>query len=307
MALTTQNVVKLKKQAKVFYDVKVHQLNVMMVGAQGSGKTLTIADLLRLGLKVYHINTDLGGVGLTTVHNEIISTNERHLLKNLVTLEIDNYDEMWDLFLNDPTRGFPDIYKFDPDIIFWDGFSNYQQSHCNNKVSDIIPERIDKKTGENKVSEIRQEGLQLDIQDWGALRSATLKSMDRFFRLHNRVTGKVWHKIVTCHLKSYQKQAQKVGEQATYEDVIQPNVSGISGIVMGAAFDLIIWNKLTKSLVSDTVKYSYITRANGTNCCKNRGFDLKDEEEAKFGLLWTKITNQLGIEKDAKDEKLIEN
>lgn len=294
----TGNVVRVKKQAKIFSNIKVHQLNVMLVGPLASGKTLAVVALLKHGLKVLHINTDLGTTGLMTVRNKLAKEDLSNLESNLVTLDIDTYEEMWQ-FLENPESFFPDIYKFGFDVLFWDGFANYHHSHIGNKVADMIPER------KGEVSEQRESGLQMEVQDWGMIKSATLKSLDKFFRLHNKVDGKVWHKIVTCQPKYFQRKP-KPGEKGEYVETIQVNLSGASQIIMGAAFDLIIYCKIQKSLTTDKVEYKYITSANGDNCCKNREFDLLPEEPADFYKLWEKITTQGNYLKDAKDENLVE-
>lgn len=293
----TGTVTKLKKQAKVFSDIKLKQINTMLLGPSASGKTLTVVGLLKNGLKVLHINTDIGGTGLMTVQNALREEGLEHLGKNLVSLDLDNYEEVFS-FLNKPTDFFPQIYTFGINVLFWDGFDNFQHSHIGNKIADMVPER-------DKVSEGREAGLQMEVQDWGMIKTGTLKALDRFFRMNNKVDGTIWHKIITCKPKYIQRKP-KPGEKTDYVEIIQPNLSGASQIIMSGGFDLIIYCKMIKSLNSEDVKYVYFTKANPDNCCKSRGFDLAVEEPADFEKFWKKISVQAGISTNDKNEELIE-
>lgn len=285
-----------KKQAKVFADIDINQINILLIGPWGSGKTYFLVGLLEHGLKVFCLSTDFGGSGLVTVRNELRKLGKSHLEKNLVELVLESYDEVTQ-FLEKPEEFFPDFYKFGFDLLFWDGFDNFQQSHISDFVADMVPEGRKK-----EVSEAREAGLQFEQQDWGQIKQATTRALNRFFKLHNKVDGTIWHKVVCSKSKTIQK---KIGDSMQYVEVLQPNIQGAAQTLMGAAFSLILLTNAKTNSKNEKV-FEYYTFATGDATCKNRGFNLPDRMEAKPYELWKTITEQLGIVKGSKDATLVE-
>lgn len=293
-ANTTNKKPKLKKMAKVFSKEKIKQLNLLLLGPWGSGKTFFLIGLLKHGLKVFVLSTDFGGSGLVTIRNELNRLGLSHLEDNLVELVLSSYEEVTE-FLEQPESFFPEFYTFGFNAMFWDGFDNFQQNHISTFVGDMVPER---KSG---VSEAREAGLQFEQSDWGQIKNATTRALDRFFNIHNKVDGTIFHKIVCTKSKTVQK---KIGDSPQYTEVMQPNIQGAAQVLMGAGFSLIL---LTASKTDNkgNKAFDYYTFLPGEATCKNRGFNLPDKMEADPYLVWETITKQLGINKDEKDTTLI--
>ena len=260
----------------------------MFFGPWGSGKTYVIMGLLRHGFKVLVITTDVGGSGLAAIKIPLRASGESDLLENLVEIVL-NDDSEFQSFLQDPTAFFPEIYTWDPDFLIWDGAASWQQVYLSDRIGQIP-------VG-NNVSEAVDSGLVFEQPQWGMLRNGTFRGFHKFCALHNRVTGKIWHKVVTC------QEGIKTKEKKDGGGIVEtkmPLLQGAGGVLIGGAFDLIVRCKEVKEAGKDS-KYFYQIKGEN-NMSKSRGFKLPAEMPADMYELWNQIEKQMGVVRNAKDE-----
>lgn len=275
-------------------------IKLMFFGGWSTGKTYAILDLLLMGYKIVYVSTDLGGDGTMGVRLALNRMGRQDLLDNLYIIVLDGQKEVKD-FIKEPAAFCEDIYDFDPDFLVWDGFSLYQNNDLMASVGESIATEAAMSGNLAKLSDSRAAGNKFETQDWQVIRNETLKVIDAFCALHNKKTGKVWHKIITA----LEKVASKPGGGGLIEQK-SPFVSGAGGFFMGGAFDLIIRTVARTDKdgeVGDRI-YEYVIAGNQTNSVKNRGFILPPVMNASMRALWTEITTQLGIEMGAVSEGL---
>ena len=124
-------------KARRFSEIDINDVKIMLYGPFGSGKTRTVGELLEAGLTILYFSTDSGGSGLLTVKNYLRSKNKMELAKNLIVMEskyLETYDKVIS-FLERPDKFVDNIYDLDIDLVFWDGFSNFQGEHVSRKVN----------------------------------------------------------------------------------------------------------------------------------------------------------------------------
>lgn len=200
MLKTNKNPIEIKTnvpKAKKFTDIDINDVKIMLYGPFQSGKTRTVGELLEEGLKILYFSTDSGGSGLLTVKNYLRSKKKIELGDNLIVMEskyLDTYDKVIS-FLEKPDKYVENLYDLDIDLIFWDGFSNFQGEHVSRKVSDNVASAAAER--DKDLSAAREAGMQFETQDWGQVKLATQKASNLFFKMHNKKTGQVWHKIMT--------------------------------------------------------------------------------------------------------------
>jgi len=266
-------------------------LKIMLFGNPGTGKTYVVKSLLELGFKVLVITTDVGGDGLNAIIIPMRAAGTWNKFKgNLRSVELGGYETVKEFF-NKPEDIIPDIYDFDPDFIFWDGMSGWQQIDVSQYVGDMTPERAGSKT----VSDARESGLQFEQADWGQVRNATIRGIDDFCSMRNPKTGKIFHKIVTCHENVKSKGAAAGGG---FVEGKEPLLQGAGGRLAQGAFDII----LRTSVVSDPLdedgskrKFFYILQPHQNLAAKVRGFNLPPKMEADAGVLITDLFRQMGL------------
>lgn len=273
-------------------DKAATKIKLFFYGNWGTGKSYTIVDLIKLGYKILVISTDIGGSGLLSV-KVALQDREDLLETNLREIVLDNDDEVQD-FIAKPEAFFPDIYDYDPDFVVWDGFSAWQQVGLSERIG-AMPNISEKRT----VATAVEEGLQFEQAQWGMVRNATFRAVHKFCSLNNRKTGKVWHVIITAQegLKSKSKGDNK----SELTETKMPLVQGSGGVLMGGAFDLIIRTKKEVSIDTGKTKFMYQIQSENA-MSKARGFTLPNEMVANMADLWSKITTQAGIKRDAIDE-----
>lgn len=294
--LTAPRIKVLKGSDKVARVVKI-----MFFGATGSGKTYAITSLLRLGYRVLLITTDIGGSGLNTVI--LALGNDNPLLANITEIILNN-DEEVQQFLDNPAAVYPGVYDEDFDFAVWDGFGAWQQV----QLSDAIGKMPVTREGGKEVAAEVESGLMFEQAQWGMMRNGTVRALHKFCTLHNKKTGKIWHKIITAHEGYKSKPPARGQEGKGYTETKMPLLQGAGGILSGGAFDLIIRTKVEKEETPQKVTKNYIYQIEAENLnSKNRGFELPNSMPADMGVLWTKLSTQLGIDKDAKDESLKED
>lgn len=275
----------------------------MLFGPYGSGKTHSIIGLLLRGLKVVVISTDVGGSGLLTVKVPLRRMGRTDLLANLREVLLYSDEEIKE-FCTSPTIYFPDIYDFNPDVLVWEGFSAWQQVELSEKIGNMPVE-----SKHNELSLSVAEGLRFETPQWGMLRNATFRGMDKFCSMHDPRTGKIWHKVVTC--QEGVKSKPKVEGSNTVGgliDTYEPLLQGAGGVLISGAFDLIIRTKEKKGVDekgNPATEYIYQIRSENARQ-KVRGIDLPAVMPADMYKLWGIIAEQAGIAAGAVDENLKE-
>ena len=263
-------------------------------GAWGSGKTFVIKGLLESGLKVLVVTTDMGGSGLNSIKIPLRREGKGELLANLREVVLDS-DEEVQAFVSHPETFFPEIYEWDPDFLFWDGWGSWQQIQLMERIGSMPTQR---KGGE--LPEAVEEGLKMEMDQWGMIKIGTTRTTHKFCALHNKTNGKPWNKILTAQegFKSV-----KVGDSASVlKETKLPLLQGSGGILSGGAFDLIIRTRKDtveeKGKIIDKFKYEI----RGENqISKVRGFELPATMDADFGKLWTMLSEQMGIKTNTKE------
>lgn len=287
-ALTAKSTFSKRLRAKTADNADTTYLKIIAFGNSGTGKTKAIGDFLRLGMKVFVIATDVGGSGLSTVKLDLASTGEGHLLANLAEFEFTDYEQVvsfidnpgnLDVILHDGTV--TPLLSWDPDLIAWEGFSNFQNTWLRDYVLSMQP-------GTKGSSELRNEGLRAEIQDWDAIKAGTNSRLDKFLRMHNPVTGKKIHKYVTCH-------ENEPRENTLTGDVQRdPMISGGARKNFGAGFDVVLQTIKSKTRTKDgkpTYQYNIDSDAVLT---KSRGFVFPSTKiDANMRELWVSLVAQL--------------
>lgn len=283
-----------KPRMKMGNDSSNSFLKLMLFGPNGSGKTYLIYYLLNMGYKVFVINTDMGGDGLNSVKIPLRLEGKEELLNNLFCLDLESYDDV-DSFLDNPTEFVPEIYDLGIDVMFWDGFSFFQQVHLSEKVYENATS-APVKDNKGPSTAARTSGLQFEQLDWGQIRNGTIRPLSAYLNLHDIKNNKLWHKVVTC------AESVRTSQEGTRETKT-PLLQGAAGILVGHAFDLIIKCKaesvitVGKSEDSTPRVYSYVTAGHENLVSKTRGFKLPSSMEANGELLWKTLLKQLGQEK----------
>lgn len=289
-----------KNRMKSLADPSVLAAKVALFGNQGTGKTYTIVALLKMGFKVVVLSTDLGGNGLLTIRLALKQEGLLHLLDNCRFIQLKGFDDVND-FLDDPKAFAEDFYTWSPDFLFWDGFSNFQGNDLKEYVGAGAEAMAGKKADD--MADIRVQGFRFEIKDYEPLNNATLRLLDKFLGLNNKETGQIIHKIVTMmeSIRSKPKSSDNPTAGAQYVDEKKPLLSGQSGILSGAAFDLIIrcsveTGRDDSADSGEARKYWYITEGNQNVAAKKRGFKLPAKMEADFSTLWKDVAAQAGFE-----------
>lgn len=272
-------------------------VRIFLYGPSGSGKSYFAKELLARGFRIVFLSTDIGGSGMAAVEGPLRREGKLSALDNGVDIEIRDYATTMK-FLEKPESIWPEIYDFDPDIIFWDGFGAFQQIELMEYVGDM--------SGGKKSTEQRESGLQLEQRDWGLVKQATIRMLDRFCSLHNPKTGKVWHKILTAHeaIKSVSN-----GDASVLTETKEPLLSGAGGVLSKGAFDLILKTSVRKAKSGEEGDsggrvFEYVTAGHQNLAAKNRGFDLPPVVPGDGGALFTTLLEQRGLTKDQLDASL---
>lgn len=271
--------------AKPLSDGSTGYIKLAAFGIPGTGKTRAIRAFLECGMKVFVISTDVGGSGLGTVRLELNRANQAFLLDNIVEYEFSDYESLAD-FIADPSilditakdGTIQSIYQFDPDIVCWEGFSNWQNNMLRTYVLSMQP-------GTKQFSEARAEGMRAELQDWDSIKAGTNEKLDRFLKLHNKLTGKKWHKYVTCH------EGEPRENPLTGETGRDPMISGSARKNIAAGFDLVI--RMSKGAEGKNGKPSYVYEIESEKAMtKTRGFELKAKLPADMKALWEELIEQ---------------
>lgn len=273
-------------------------LKLMLFGNPGTGKTYLVKSLLELGFKVLVATTDVGGDGLNSIIIPMRAQGTWDKFKaNLRSVELSGYESVKSFFTN-PEETMDDIYDWDPDFIFWDGLSGWQQIDVSTYVGDMTPERAGNKT----VSDARESGLQFEQADWGQVRNATVRGADDFASMRNKKTNRMWHKVATCHESVKSKGAAAGGG---FVEGKEPLLQGAGGRIILGAFDIVLRTTVTSDpLDEDGSKrqYKYILQPHQNLAAKVRGFSLPPSMAADGKVLITDLFKQAGLSLPALGE-----
>ncbi len=136
--------------------------------------------------------------------------------------------------------------------------------------------------------------------DWNAVRNATLRALNMFFRIGTNAPGR-WHKVVTCQeaIRQKRRPGPGIGDAPVMVDERRPMLAGQGGVLAGAGFDIIIETRSrTRSggeRDEDAREYVYVTESSDLVYAKKRGFRLDPVMPGDMGALWSTICSQLGI------------
>lgn len=267
----------------------VDSLKFLIFGNAGTGKTFTAAQLLEEGFRVALLSTDLGDSGHITIKNRLIESGNAHLLGNGALVAIDGYNDVGK-FLDNPWK-WPiseteTLGEFDPEFLYWDGFSYFQQA----EISEHIGTFEDKKDKER--GDFRDSGLVFEERDWGALRNATIRNIKNFLALR-RPNGKPLHKVVTCLEDTKMKPvSSNARDGQTLVELSKPLIQGAGGRLILGGFDLICKTKAVDKRDAPR-EFKLIFGGHENQVAKNRGFTVEDVEPAEFGKLVRRLLNQL--------------
>ncbi len=256
--------------------------NTMVYGEIGTGKTYLIIQLLLAGVRVYYVNTDFGKTGPDTVYNYFKSHPEQaSLLENFREVSETGLDyKQFKQFARNPLALDPDIYTFDPDVLFWDGLSAFQQNDLETYIGGLDALRSGR--GTSVVTEQREEGLVLEQSDWGAVRTGTLQPLNQFLELHNVVTGKLWSKVVTLQ-EDTKSDYGPDGKPVPGTAKTGPLLHGAARKIASAGFSVVLQAK--KTTFGDKTTFEYVN-AGAQLMVKDRGYEVPARMEADFGKLW---------------------
>ena len=257
---------------------------VMVYGFSGTGKSYGIGQLAEAGYKLAGISTDFGGNGLGSVIS-YLQKRKPEALKNVLNVDLQTYDEVID-FCDEPEEFFPGLYDFDPDILFFDGFTSFQMTALTDQVSEEITAK--QKDGD----ESNEAGLRFEFLDWGKIRSGTIKVLNKFLNIHNKKTGRHWSKYVTC-LKDKAKEDKLTG-QVTRGPLIQ----GAAYSIITAGFDVIMESSSKMSKDGDESgnrKYIYTTGGHDKLVAKTRGIEIASVVDADMAKIFKLLNEQLKV------------
>jgi hypothetical protein len=264
-------------------------IKIFAFGEIGTGKTFLAVGLLLSGLSVLLVSTDIGGSGANSIKLRLKQLGREDLISNLTEIILPT-DEVIQNFLLDPTQYISDIYDIPLDVLFWDGFGAWQTVELQEKVGAMPIER----SGGKELQPAVESGLFLEQGQWGMVKNATVRAVDKFCSMHNKVTGKIWHKIVTCP-EAIKSKGQDMG--GGFKETSEPLLQGAGGVLSLHAFDLVM---RCKKVAGETERFIYQFRGLGKKT-KVRGFVLPNEMDADMQALWKMLTEQLNVVKDAVD------
>lgn len=262
-------------------------IKILGYGHSGTGKTLAIKGILEAGYKVLVVSTDLGGNGLSSVFNALHAEGKGQLCDNIVHADFPDYDSLSD-FLKNPHAVFPEFSDFSPDWAVWDGFTGFQQVQIQSKILEEI------NPATKNSSDGREEGLWAEQQDWGMIRTATVRALNNFLNLHDWQNKKMLHKYMTC------LEQKPTADKLSGEVMRSPYIQGSASALMQPAFDVIIEMRV-KTLGGEEKGqrvYEYNCVGHDKLMAKARGYDLAPVEPGDmYNLLVNKIMPRLKVEK----------
>lgn len=257
-----------RPQAKKMGKTKFRK--VLGFGLLGSGKTYLMDGPLELGERVFVASADFGGNGLVSVENAFAKKNLTTVYENnIMNVNLGNYEEVIEFF-DQPILYAPDIVDFDPTVLFFDGFSTF-----NNDYIDEYSEDPD--------SGFRGLGDGDKFGHWYDVKRATLRGLRKFFAF-TLPNGKEVHKIMTT------LQAKPDTNEMTQKTEVMPMIQGGAKEFTVGGFDVVL-NCFRDEDENGKETFWYRFGGDGSKyAVKNRGFDLKGKMPADPVKLWKVLT-----------------
>lgn len=260
-------------------------INVCLLGIPGTGKTEALAQCLLRGLRVFMINTDAGGTGHETIIGRLRAAGKQELLNNLVVASLYNYDDFRE-FTQKPTGFYPKFYDFKPQVLAWEGFSNFQQNMVSEKTAEMYAMEVDPK----KMKEVRAEGLKYEQQDWGVIRNATNSALDDFLSM--QVPGVDYLlRVATVHELIGSEKYEDSNKQMQTREILtkRPFIQGAAKNLFSPGF------ALSLRLVKKGENYTYEVNDDSLGFNKKRAIDLPKSFPADFNKVIDAIEAAYGI------------
>lgn len=270
------------------------RVTILGYGVPGAGKSLAIFGLLKAGLKVAVLSTEAGGTGLRSVMSAAEAADRAELLNNLVYYDLPSFEYL-DSILGDRKDtsysafwGLPaenkTLLEFNPDIIVWDGFSNFQVNYIDEYVLSLdYAANIEKLA----MSEMRNEGLIAGEKDWDAIGRLTKRYLDRFVNI-SRPDGTKPHVYVNCWEKEpdLDNPGRKVKEA---DKQYRPFLVGSARQQILGYFDFAIrMVRIESKFGADKSEFKYYT-AVANSAGRVRGNELEAVENADMEEVWKKL------------------
>lgn len=250
--------------------------NLLVYGESGMGKTKIAVDLLLLGFKVVLVDTDFGRKSKETIQNYFYDHPEHMKFYDNNLMVIDDLDvEGVMAFCRNPASIYPEIYDWNPDVLFWDGMSAYQQGDLE---ADLC--RDDFKRDD------------ADYSTWRGSRNGTIFPLMKFLNQHNINTNKQWHKVVTLmeDERVDRRKGASAAEKKKGEDIIVgsetkgPMLNTTARDLAGAGFSIVL--QCLKTTLGNEVTFKYITR--GAKIISKDRFGLPAELPGDFKEVYRK-------------------
>jgi len=248
--------------------------NLLVFGEMGTGKTKIAVDLLLLGLRVLLIDTDFGRKAKETIQNWFHDHPEHMKFYDENLMVIDDLDvEGVMSFCRKPDSVYPDIYNWNPDVLFWDGMSAYQQGDLEASLCNDDFKRDD-----------------ADYSTWRGSRNGTIFPLMKFLNQHNTETGKQWNKVVTAleDERIDRRKGATAAEKKKGEDIIAgseskgPMINTTARELAGAGFGIVL--QCTKQFLGKDTKYHYLSR--GEKLITKDRYGLPPQMDADFKVLY---------------------
>lgn len=190
---------------------------VLVTGPPKTGKTYIIYRILKKGnVKIFCLNSDLGGSGSETIVENLRRDNSIELMNNYEEIEIVEYNRSTDLIYNmdkvTVSTG-QSLWEWEPDWLVWEGLGNWQERLQDYVLTNFIPEIEEGNERQVEKRKVRVEGFKAEINDWDGIGRGSSRHFDYFLRLENPLTNKPINKLITCYWKDK-------------EDTIEIKVSG---------------------------------------------------------------------------------
>lgn len=250
--------------------------NLLAFGEMGTGKTQIAVDLLLLGFKVLLIDTDFGRKAKETIQN-YFHLNPQHMkffddnLKVIDELDVEGIMS----FCRNPASVYPEIYDWNPDVLFWDGLSAYQQGDLEASLCDDEFTRDD-----------------ADYSTWRGSRNGTIFPLMKFLNQHNINTNKQWNKVVTLmeDERVDRRKGASAAEKKKGEDVIVgsetkgPMLNTTARDLAGAGFGIVF--RCVKKDLGTSTEFTYQSR--GAQLMTKDRFGLPASMKADFQEVYRK-------------------
>lgn len=267
--------------------------NLLLFGPPGSGKSHFLAELIILGEKVGLVITDAGGdVAINTIKACVLAAGKdmkwlqdhlRYVYAPVGENVGEGRDALTEFFTDLQKNPTHEWWQFEPTVLSWDGFSNYQGNYIVDEFDD-------------------SDGSVENFKQWGKISTATIRDSEIFFKVRPP-GGRTLVRIVTCQEGS-ERVKIKTGidkdGKPIFEDRIQntgkPMLQTRAVRMFMGAFDGVI--RLSREAGKDGQPGQFLYHI--TNKADEGGkkrVQLPDSAPASPKWLWQEFNKQLGIER----------